>query len=151
MRSFEFAGQEKLEDAPSGWIKKAASITETKGVTARAKNIMARLTFDSWAVPQPIGVRDQSHISDRRIRFQAEDIVLDFRAERQSTGWAFVAQVTAEKAADAILELGKKRVRADTTGLFQWTSRRPLTGLIVRCGDVTITLPELSWKDPQQS
>ena len=153
MRSFEFSGRLRLEDAPSGWIKKAASIAENTGVAATARSIVARLTFDSWSAPQPVGVRDQSSICDRRIRFQAEDIVLDLRAERHRTEWAFVAQVTSEKAsaAAAVIELGKKRVCADATGLFQWTSRRPLAGLTVRYGDVTITLPELSWKNHQQN
>jgi hypothetical protein len=153
MRLFDFSGHPRLEDAPSSWIKKAASIAENRGVAAKARSMIAKLTFDSWDVPQPVGVREQGSIGDRRVRFLAENIVLDFRAERQRTGWAFVAQVTYEKepAGTAVVEVGRKKVHPDATGLFQWTSRRPLADLTVRCGDLCITLPELSWKNPQQN
>ena len=75
---------------------------------------------------------------------------MDFRAERQASHWAFVAQVTAEDPfiAGMVLAVGKQELRADSSGLFHWTSRRPPATVTVRSGDLTIVTPELSWKRP---
>lgn len=152
LKAFDVSGCLPLPDAPSPWVERAASLAKKNvGVLEGVKTIMAKLTFDSWAVPRPIGVRGQSSLSDRRIRFESESMVFDLRAERKTTGWAFVAQVTTEGPAVAptILEIGKRKLHADPGGLFQWTSSRPLTSVTVRSGNTIIVIPELAWKRPR--
>jgi hypothetical protein len=150
LRAFKVHGRLSLPDAPSPWVDRAASLAGSAGFLGRVKTLIARLTFDSWAVPEVVGVRGQGALGDRRIRFESEGIILDFRAERQTDRWAFVAHVTGEVASftGVVLQVGKKSLNADSSGLFQWTSRRPPTTVTIRAGDVCIVTPELSWKRP---
>jgi hypothetical protein len=150
LRVFDVRGQLPLPTAPPPWVERAASLAERSDVLDRAKTIISRLTFDSWAASELVGVRGQSALGERRIRFETEDVILDFRAERQTDGWAFVAQVMGEDPdiSGTVLTVGKKNLQADSSGLFQWTSRRPPATVTIHSGKMTIVTPELSWKRP---
>ncbi len=150
LRAFQVVGRPLLPDAPASWVARAAALAENASIADRIKKVVLRLTFDSWQEPQLVGVRDQSALSDRRIRFEIETIILDFRAERRSRQWTFVAQVSGEdtNVGDVILEAGRQKLRADPSGLFHWTSARPPEVVTIRSGDLTIVTPELSWKRP---
>lgn len=150
LRVYPVYGRLPLLDAPSPWVERAAAIAEKADILGQVKTVVSRLTFDSWAVPQLIGVREQSTLGDRRVRFETKSIILDLRAEHQPDGWAFVAQVTGQDrfTAGAILGVGRKKLRADSTGFFQWTSRRPPTTVTIRSGRLIVVTPELSWKRP---
>jgi len=153
LRAFDVEGRLSLPDAPSPWIERAATIAEKTGLLQGVKTVLSRLTFDSWATPQMVGVRGQSALGDRRIRFETDDVILDFRAERQSDGWAFVAQVTGESSIveEMTLQVGRKNLRADAGGLFQWTTRRPPTAITIRSSQRVIVTPELSWQRRESS
>lgn len=150
LRVFQVHGRLPLPDAPLALVERAASLAEATSVWQRIKIVVSRLTFDSWAEPQPVGVRDQSALSDRRIRFESENLILDFRAERGVSQWAFVAHVTGEdpSIAGMLLEVGKQKLQPDSSGLFYWTSRRPPSTVTICSGDLRIVTPELSWKRP---
>jgi len=151
LRRFPVWGQVPLPDAPPGWIARATALAEGAGVIKKSKDALARLVFDSWAAPQPIGVRGEGTDVHRRIRFQAEPVLLDLRAEQQGSGWAFVAQLSGDKAfvADAVIEVGRRKMHADAAGFFQWSSRRPPALIIIRSGDTRIETPEVSWRPPR--
>jgi hypothetical protein len=152
LKAFPVAGRPPLPDAPAAWISRAASLAEHSSVLERVQSVMARLIFDSWAVPQPIGVRGRGTIDQRRVRFESEFIVLDLRAEKNEDGWAFVAQITGERplTEHATLKVGTKELQPDSGGIFQWASRRPPAEVSVRAGALEVKTPGLSWKAPRK-
>jgi hypothetical protein len=153
LKAYPVSGRPPLPDAPAAWVSRAASLAEHPSVLERAQSVMARLIFDSWAIPQPIGVRGRGTIDERRVRFESEMIVLDLRAEKHTDGWAFVAQITGERplTEQATLNVGKKELHADADGLFQWASRRPPADVSVHAGALIVETPRLSWKAPRKN
>ncbi len=151
LKAFHVCGRLPLPDAPLLWVERAASLAGKSGVLERVRTLVATLTFDSWSVPQPVGVRGHSTLSDRRLRFQADDMTFDLRAERRTSGWAFVAQTAVEGSTkvDASLRLGARRLGADPSGLFQWSSKRPPAGMTIFYGDTSVIIPELTWRKPR--
>lgn len=147
---FPVQGLSPLPDAPPILVERAAGLAETATFLDNIKTVMLSLTFDSWDEPQLVGVRDQSTVSDRRFRFEAESIRLDVRAERGASRWAFVAQVTGPhlRPSQVILVAGRQEVQADSSGLFHWTSTRPPDAVKIRFDELIIVTPRLSWKSP---
>ena len=150
-RAFAVAGKLHFPSAPIGWIEKAAALGDKSRLADKAKALVARIIFDSWAMPQPIGVRGESVESDRRVRFEAGSIRFDLRAEKQTNGWAFVAQAKGETDSPIQLEADKKRLLPDNAGLYQWSGSRPPRKIILRSDEFVVELPELTWKKPQAS
>jgi hypothetical protein len=148
VKEYYVIGNKILPDAPESLINKVKSLIKTLGIKERSSIHLARLTFDSWSMPQPIGVRDESSMNSRRIRFEAEEIILDIRAEQQKEGWAFVAQINDDSpsASENILKVGKKKLHVDPDGLFQWTSKTPPKIISIQTAVKVIKLPEISWK-----
>ncbi len=149
MSTYFVAGKLHLPDAPIGWVERAIGIAEKSAVAEQIKSFVARVIFDSWAMPQPVGVRGDSVESDRRIRFESEDVRFDLRAEKQTRGWAFVAQVKSQSDLPIQLEADKKKLLPDSAGLYQWSGTRPPRKITLRSDEFVIELPELTWKKPQ--
>lgn len=147
LRAFQVAGRPKLQEAPRGWVERAAALALRKSPLAQLKKAMAALVFDSWAAPQPIGVRGAASTAERRLRFETEQLTFDLRAEQLVDEWVFVAQVSTESKSltGYSLSAQKQIVTADKTGLFQWTSKRPPKKIILRSEDTEVEVPELSW------
>lgn len=143
------AGKLHLPDAPIGWVQRAIEIGKSSAVFDQIKSFVARVVFDSWAMPQPVGVRGESVESDRRMRFESEEIRFDLRAEKQTRGWAFVAQVKGQSKSPIQLEADKKKLLPDSAGLYQWSGSRPPRKITLRSDEFVIELPELTWKKPQ--
>jgi hypothetical protein len=148
LRKFNMAGHSRLQDAPAAWIELAAALAQKQHSLEKIRKAVAALVFDSWAAPQPIGVRGQASIGERRLRFEADRFTFDLRAERLPGEWAFVAQVTCESLplGNFALSVEKKELTADTAGFFQWTADRPPRRILLRSDDTEIEIPELSWK-----
>ena len=150
LHSYSLAGVAHLADAPSLFIERAATIPLKKSLFENVKSIVAQLTFDSWTVAHPIGVRGEAATSDRRLRFEAEGIDFDFRAEQLKGGWAFVAQVTgASQSLERVtIQADKRELLPDSGGLFQWTANKPPKKIVLHSDDLVIEVPDLSWKKP---
>jgi hypothetical protein len=148
LRKFNVAGYSRLQDAPAGWIERAVALVQKQHSLEKIRKAVAALVFDSWEAPQPIGVRGQASIGERRLRFEAEQFTFDLRAEQLPGEWAFVAQVTSESLppGNFALTVEKKELTADTAGFFQWTAGRPPRKILLRSDDTEIEIPELSWK-----
>ncbi len=145
------SGKLHLPDAPIGWVERAIEIGKESVVFDQIRSFVARVIFDSWAMPQPVGVRGESVESDRRIRFESEEIRFDLRAEKQTKGWAFVAQVKGQSKSPIQLEADKKKLLPDSAGLYQWSGTRPPRKITLRSDEFVIELPELTWKKPQSN
>lgn len=145
LKAFPVAGQLPLPDAPTGWIEKAAALGKRTGVLGTLKTLVAELTFDSWKIPQPVGVRGESLLDQRRLRFEAENINIDIRAEHTDEGWVFIGQVSGAEMGEADLKVGKKTVHPDRHGFYQWSSKTPPGALSLRAGENSIKLPKIKW------
>jgi hypothetical protein len=147
IRRFNMAGRPRLQDAPSGWVEQAAALAQKQHSLEKIKKAAA-LVFDSWAVPQPIGVRGSATTAERRLRFSTDELTFDLRAEKLSHAWAFVAQVTTPVRSSKAFSLtsGRETIAADEAGFIQWTAARPPKKILLRTDDTEIEIPELSWK-----
>lgn len=148
LRKFDLAGHSRLQDAPPGWIDRAAALAQKQPALEKIRKAVAALVFDSWTTPQPVGVRGQATVGERRLRFEAEQFAFDLRAEQLPEEWSFVAQVTSKSlpSSSFALSVEKKEMTADTAGFFQWTAGRPPKKILLRSDDTEIEIPELSWK-----
>jgi hypothetical protein len=151
LRKFNMAGHSRLQDAPAGWVERAVVLAQRQHSLERFRNTVAALVFDSWATAQPVGIRGQASIGERRMRFEADQVAFDLRAERLPGAWAFVAQVTCTSIPPKgfALSIDRKELAADAVGFFQWTGGRPPKRILLRSDDLEIEIPELSWKKHQ--
>ena len=144
------AGKLALQEPPSGWVERAIALDlQPVGLRAQLRRVIASLTFDSWSLPAPVGVRGLAPLTQRRIRLEADSVSLEIRAEKRARHWSFVAQATGLPASQCMLRVSNKEMNADPHGFFQWTSAIPPRSLILTAGDQVIEIPELSWKMPK--
>jgi len=138
-----------LGDAPRAWRERAVAIAKSgRSVSKALRELVASLTFDSWAMAAPVGVRSTATRDERRMRFETENIVFDFRAEQREKIWDFIASIINGPLADAdtVLIVGGKSLHADDTGVFQWSAARLPTKLKLRIEDTSIEMPKIQWK-----
>lgn len=146
--SFPVTGRIHLTDAPPVLISKAQAIaTEERTAGERLRDWI----FDSWKMPVPAGVRGATAHRERRLVFKDFDMTFDLRAEYREGLWSFIAQITAASDSEFEILAGRKRVRSDDGGFYQWTSKRPPEKLALRSAEQTIQLPGLMWKETSQS
>lgn len=152
LREYNMVNQKPLPNAPQAWIKKAIDIAGEVGAGQRIKHLLAKVVFDSWQMPYPVGVRGEQSLSDRRIRFEAKDIGLDLRAEKYEGSWSFVAEINGENIAgsEVILEADKRKYIPGKTGLYQWSSKRAPKNIKLHSRNSIIELPELKWQKPRK-
>lgn len=148
LKEFHVAGVLPLVDAPKNWVNKAAAVGDKVSVSRKLKSLVAILTFDSWAMPQPAGVRSEGVMQERRVRFEISGKIFDLRAEHRRNKWDFVARVTdgSGKSVDCTIVTGKKELNSNEDGFYLWSSVRPPSKfkLLTETGELEI--PELSWK-----
>jgi hypothetical protein len=146
LRRYSFIGQLPLNDAPAGWIRKAIAIAEKPGLIEKAKGKLIGLVFDSWLAPEPIGVRGGSTIEHRRLRFVEGELTFDFRAERFSDGWRFIASASGIKHPSSHLRVDRREYFPDNSGIYQWSSVKPPRKIALIAEEEIFELPELKWK-----
>lgn len=145
------AGKVALPEPPEGWVNEAIALAAPKlSLARRLGGIIAELTFDSWSLPAPAGVRGMAPLTQRRLRFTAEPLTLEIRAEKKAQQWSFVAQTAGISPEECVLEVAGAKLRADAEGFFQWSSKTPPRSLILTAGNLVVEAPELSWKKPKQ-
>lgn len=147
-RAFAVAGKLPLPDAPAGWVAKAEAIAERKKPLEQLRRIVAELVLDTWKMPAPVGVRGPGALDQRRLRFRAEDIELDIRAERRAKGWALIAETSIPAKNEEVtwLEVDGDVHFAGADGLYQWWSARPPKKVLFGIGGRLVAFPELDWK-----
>ncbi|MEW6052071.1 MAG: hypothetical protein AB1644_13545 [Candidatus Zixiibacteriota bacterium] len=150
LHAFRVSGRAPLPKPPTGWVVKARSVAGPQaGVVGRLKELAARLTFDSWAVPQPVGVRGQATLGHRRVSFEAVGFLFDMRAERHKDEWRFVAQANVSDRSTGELRADKQVLLPDQNGIYQWRAPRPPKKMTIRIDGATVMLPELKWTRPR--
>jgi len=147
-RTFAVAGKPPLPDAPAGWVAKAEAIAERKKPFEQLRRIVAELVLDTWQMPAPAGVRGPGALDQRRLRFRAENIELDIRAERRAKGWALIAEASLPRGNDekSWLDVDGGIHFAGADGLYQWWSTRPPKKVLFGTGGRLVVFPELDWK-----
>jgi hypothetical protein len=144
------AGRAPLPDPPSAWVTKARLIPSSSGSVIKVvRDLVAHLVFDSWAMPQPVGVRGQATLGQRRISFEVEDVSFDLRAEQRKGEWRFVAQATAAGHAAGELHSDRRVLLPDRDGIYQWSAPRPPRTIVLQISNTRVTLPELTWTRPR--
>jgi hypothetical protein len=148
LRVYDVAGSSPLPDPPVALTERAAAIMKPHKASQKVRAMVARLVFDSWAMPQPLGVRGGSSLDERRMRFEAEGISLDLRAERSQQEWAFVAEIIDSTGTETIptLEVDSKRLPTAGESPVQWTAAKPPSKISIRSADLVIHTPELKWR-----
>ena len=148
--TYPVTGKLPLPEPPDPWVAKAVALARRpESLGEKLGRLVASLTFDSWSLPAPAGVRGLAPLTQRRIRFETESVSLEIRAEKKAQQWSFVAQATGVPAADCKLILHRRSLSADAYGFFQWSSKTPPRSLILTAGNRVIEVPELSWKMPK--
>jgi hypothetical protein len=146
---YQVANEPPLPDAPAGWRQKATELGESRSAARELLGrIAATLTFDSWATA-PGGIRSvASTMEERRLRFEANGIILDIRAERRGDSWDFVAGILQGIAGDSKISLtvGASTIKPGETGALQWSSKRLPARLTLHIDDASVDLPEIHWK-----
>lgn len=153
LKTYPVYGNRPLDDVPKAWIDKAVSIMRRVDLPHLINIVKAKLVFDSWAMPEPVGVRGVNSICDRRLRFESEDVTFDLRAEKREKTWMFTARASGEKIVDYnfVLGVGRRKFQADKSGIFEWQAGRPPKAIILHSDKTSIMLPELSWKKPRSN
>lgn len=147
---YRMAGRIALPEPPTAWVNKAISLASSQpSLAERVGRVIAELTFDSWSLPAPAGVRGTAPLTQRRLRLEASPIILEIRAEKKAHQWSFVAQAAGTSPAECRLEVGGNRMQPDGDGFFQWSSKTPPRSLILTAGNLVLEAPELSWKMPK--
>lgn len=146
LKEFDLAGRTPLNNAPDRLIDRVITLAKGEKLAAKIKRLTANLVFDSWAIPQPIGVRGKDIERHRRIRFKSEKITLDIHAEYQQRKWMFTAHVSGKADVSPILKMGKKNILPDQHGFYHWSSGRPPGEFYLQYENYRIEFPKLPWK-----
>jgi hypothetical protein len=148
METFYVADDEPLLEAPAPLLNRVKAIPGNKRSLKDVIQEVGRLVFDSWAMPGPVGVRGSEAAAERRLQFEAADLKVDLRAERDNDRWNFVARISSEgRNTDSVsLQSGKRKHSADPEGYIHWSGKRPPRTLKVHTDREVISLPEISWQ-----
>lgn len=143
---YQVAGKLPLTEPPDAWVARAKEIATAASPVSFIRSLLAKLVFDSWASPHPVGVRGEAAIEQRRIRFEAAPVAVDLRAEHLKSGWSFVAQVTGVELSQAQLSADRKLLALDEHGICQWSTPKPPRKLAVVTSTHSVELPEITWR-----
>ncbi|MFQ5608322.1 MAG: hypothetical protein ACE5GA_10275, partial [Candidatus Zixiibacteriota bacterium] len=156
LKEFQFAGQNTLTSAPQELLQKALSIAKEPagrrrtGAVGRIREIIGDISFDSWVMPSPVGVRSAGELGERRLRLEAEGLKLDLRAEKGAGGWDFVGRISGPLAERELFValIGARRISPADAGFYQWSSSRGPRTISLRSEHSHITFTGLSWSKP---
>ena len=151
LAEFGVAKRVPMAVPPESWINEAAMIMPSDSSAAKLRRLVASLTFDSWLAPEPVGVRGLGTSGRRQLRFEAGDLHIDVRAERDKRGWQMVAQVSGGST-EGLGELrhGRTVCYPDHGGIYQWEAGRPPSNLSIRVDDIIVEIPGLKWTTPSR-
>ncbi|MBD3402392.1 hypothetical protein GF420_05815 [candidate division GN15 bacterium] len=148
LRQFPVAGLDSLEE-PSELSRERHVAIGRAALSDRARPTVTGLTrFDSWSGLSAVALRDAGVGLERRLELEAGPIRLELLAQRTERTWEFVARVFRDSRVTAgfVLQVGRKRLIAETDGFYYWTAARPPAKLALTAPDVTVRFPEISWR-----
>lgn len=146
-RDFPFAGKPMLASTPEALVARAMAVSGADRQPSLLRRLAGVLTFDSWAGLPAVGTRS-TVVDERRLRFAADDLTLDIRAEHRRGSWQFTAKVYGQ-AADTeapTLIAGEVEVSAGTDGFYHWISPTPPVRISLKSPTYLIELAEISWQ-----
>lgn len=149
-RQFPFSEAVRLLDAPHYMQQRAIAIVSNKEQTSKQLSSV-QLIFDSWAQPNPVGVRSVGLSNERRLRYATQFGNLDIRAEQKKQGgWDFIAKFDQPQTHLTRLVVNGKDANPDDSGYFSWSSTYPPRKLALKSEHVTSQLPPISWTRRKQ-
>lgn len=145
---FPLAGELPLASAPHAWIEKAIAIAGKSPKDSPFQSLIARLSFDSWAMPIPEGIRSAGVSEERRVCFEVSGKTFDLRAEHRQNRWDFTAKITDKSGIPAnwAVKVGNVEYSPDLDGFYQWSSVRPPKKISLLSDKSEIETPEITWK-----
>lgn len=147
---FDVVGEIPLSSAPAAWIKRAGSLADPQPTRSRLARLIGKLTFDSWSHQPALGTRSVAS-AERRVRFEADGLKLDLRAELHSGAWHFVGRIVVQPDEESYrLVANDEEIFADDTGFFHWSSPNPPSTVALVSGNTTVELAALSWDRNEQ-
>ena len=155
---FRFAGLVRLEQAPKAILAKVRALPQVTGakkleqISSGIREILGAVSFDSWVMPLPVGVRGSAGLDERRLRLEATGITFDLRAEKSAAGWDFVGRLSGPLAETDkfVAHIGSRKIESGGAVFYQWSSAYPPRSLVLQSHDTKITFPDLSWKKPEK-
>lgn len=155
---FQFAGLARLERAPKALLAKARALARVTAaekidqISSGINELLGAISFDSWVMPLPVGVRGSAGLDERRLRLEAEGIVLDLRAEKSGSGWDFVGRLSGPLAENEefVAHIGSKKIVRGSGDFYQWSSARGPRRVTLQSHNTLISFPDLSWSKPEK-
>lgn len=140
------------DDAPligstSEAVARYSSISVGTNIRATAILLRGQLTTDSWSQVPSVQLRDIGVGMERRLKLEANGIVLEIAAERQRDGWEFVARIYEdnEVTSEFALKVGNKKYMAGSDGFYHWSSRRPPGTFRLLSDALKVEFEKVSW------
>ena len=115
---------------------------------APSRTVRGQVVFDSWHDLPAMAVRDAAIGIERRLRFQAGRIVLEFVAERQPEGWEFTAKVYEHGRAvsDYVLKVGGRKLLPSVRHCYNWLAPHPPREIQLLSPSLRVALGKLGWR-----
>jgi hypothetical protein len=143
-----------LPNPPATWVLKACQLATdsktslTEKIVVAAEELFGSLTFDSWELLAPTGVRGVEASVERRLRFEADGHILDLRAEKDNENWEFVAQVfkSGQSIDSFVIRVGDIEVHPTDGKFYQWSSTYPPEKITLIDKANLINFSNISWK-----
>jgi len=113
-----------------------------------ARTVRGQVVFDSWNDLPAMVVRDAAIGVERRLRFRAGRIVLEFVAERQPEGWEFTAKVyeNGRAASNYVLRVGGRKLLPSVRQCYNWLAPRPPREIQLLSPSLRVDLGKLGWR-----
>ena len=113
-----------------------------------ARTVRGQVVFDSWRDLPAMDVRDAAIGIERRLRFRAGRIVLEFVAERQPEGWEFTAKVyeNGRTASDYVLKVGGRKFLPSARHCYNWLAPYPPREIQLLSPSLRVDLDKLGWR-----
>jgi len=115
---------------------------------ASARTVRGQVVFDSWQELPAMAVRDAAIGIERRLRFRAGRIVLEFVADRQPEGWEFTAKVyeNGRAVSDFVLKVGGRKFLPSARHCYNWLAPHPPREFQLLSPSLRVNLGKLGWR-----
>ena len=113
-----------------------------------ARTVRGQLVFDSWHDLPAMAVRDAAIGIERRLRFRAGRLVLEFVAERQPEGWEFTAKVyeNGRAVSDYVLKVGGRKLLPSVRHCYNWSGSHPPREFQLLSPSLRVDIGKLGWR-----
>ena len=147
LSTYASTGGAPLIGSTSEAVARYSSISAGRKTRAVPILLRGRLISDSWSQVPSVQLRDVGVGMERRLKLEANGIVLDIAAERQRDGWEFVARIydNNEVTSEFALKVGRQKYMAGSDGFYHWSSRRPPGVFRLLSKALKVEFEKVSW------